>query len=425
MPKIITQIAIKEREDEDAKKRLKGVEPSPFYENPFRRRLDPKIYVKYFDPAQYATGAERPFFFDLDFTPVGYDGSGWTGGLPSGANTCVPWPPYTDKYGYLSSYNAYMLAGDRDTWASTYREIKADENIQFSTPYMSDYAEGKGYPVHDHVAVANSYGFSYNDGGWEQGWMGFHTLAHLPASQWQTITRTPSFEDDHFPFAITGNCDIFLAPSPKFWEGRAVAFIEKFPTFLSGPFSRRYRLFLANHFIRTIPRISGLHHDDYDTWWSYIIDGEGPTPGGVFPSNMATHIKQFMYNLFMSLPESRSQVIDAEAWENDGLGNDPNGYLVGGSFPNTYSGGSFIFNADNWGGSTDNPRSWLDRPLVRWFNWYRSVGLLTAIIHKKTGEDPGWYYVWRTTATTIQKPYPSAAFPTIPNIAAADLGARV
>lgn len=422
MPKFDTIVSIKPEPDE--KGRRKGVVRPRIEDEAWRRRIKHNIHVRYFDPAQYANGTERPFFYDLDFAPVGYDNSGWTGGLPSGANTCVPWPPFTDKYGYLDPYNAYLLDGDREEWATTYKEIKADENIQFFTPYITDYVEGLGYPVPDHVAETNSYHFSFGDGGWEQGWLNFHTLAHLPASHWQKITRTPDFADDHFEFQQTGNCNIFLAPSPRFWEGRAVSFTEKYPTYLSGPFSKRQNLFLANHFLRTVPR-AALHHADFDTWWSYIIDGEGPTPGGVFPSNMATPIKQFMWNLFMGLPESRSKVVDAEAWEIDGLSNDPNDYVIGGSFPNTYSGGSFIFDPDNWGGSTDNPRSWLDRPLVRWFKWYRPVGMLAAIIHKKDGEDPGWYYVWRTVATTINKPYPSAAFPTIPSIASADLGARV
>lgn len=426
MPKTITQIEIK-RKQKAKKDTQRPIDLAPLPRKIGRRRLTPGIFVRYFDPAQYVNGTERPFFYDLAFEPLGYDGAGWLpefpGSLPSSASTCIPWPPFTDRYGYKDPFNAYMLAGDRETWATTYKEIKADENIQFQTPYMFNYDEERGYPVPDHIAEANEYHFSFGDGGWEQGWLNFHTRADSSSSHWQKITRTPDFDDDHFPFQQTGDCDVFFAPSPRFWEGRAVAFVEKFPTFLSGPFSKRYQLFLANHFLRTVPR-AALHHDDFDTWWSYILDGN-VTPGGVFPSGMATHIKQFMYELFMTLPESRSKIIDAIAWEDDGLTNDPNDYTTGGGFPNTYSPGGLEFNADAWGGSTENPRSWLDRPLVRWIKWYRPVGLLTAIMHKKNGEDPGWYYVWRTVATTIRKPYPSAAFPTIPDIAAADLGARV
>lgn len=419
MPKIITQIEIKRKRKKTGADLKRPIDDLPEFDDPVRRRLSRGRYIRYFDLAQYANGVERPFSYLLAFDGLSVvDVPGWTGVLPSSLYTCVPWPDSTDKYGYIDSYHDYLLMGDPNDWATTYKEVKAHENTQFFADFATDYQEGKGYPINQYTIDANpGFLLGVSDGGWDQGWLSFNTHP----VQFRT-TRSESYAAPHFQLdMIDGDIDVFLAPSPKFWEGRAVSFTQWVGGFLSGPFAHRQYQWVAGHVLHTIPRTNGLHHPGYDTWWEWVLGLHG-SPGNRFP-NPTSDVKSFMYGLFMSVA-GRTNRINIRQWELDGMDDNVNDYVEGGSFPQ-YGTGGYVFDWDAWGGSVDSQRSWIDRPIVRWFNWWRPAGMLSAIINKKGGTDPGWYYVWRNVPYGIRKPYPSAAFPGIADIANADLGCRV
>jgi hypothetical protein len=409
MPKIITEIAIKRKKNERSDTR-RPLDLAPLPRKIGRRRLQKGIRVRYIDPAQYATGVERPFFYDPGFTPLGY--------TPPGQElrgTFCPWPPFADTDSFLSSFHSYYLDGDRDTWAELYREAKADETPQFfAVGVQNPYEEGKGYPVSEAENASNGYSLKYNDGGWEQLWRNFNTATFK-------VTRLPVYADDAVTFVLDHSSDVFLSPSARFWEGRASSWQPiPFPP-LSGPFYRRVRFYLLNHFLRTIPRSVAINNSLYQDWWARPTR---PTAGGNWPAHqeLPNYLREFFYEIFTGVGEARTTAIDVQAWANGpgGFAGDPNDYLVDEGFPNTYSGSGLVFD----GGPQSN-KTWMDFPVVRWFTWYRPEGLLSAIINKKGGEDHGWYYVWRAEATNVSNPYGSPAFPTIAAFGGADRGAQV
>lgn len=167
MPKIITQIEIKRKKDEDSKTR-RPIDLAPLPRRIGRRRLVSDVRGRFFDFGRYANGTERYFLPTQEISPLTIATHPFYGPQPT-----LPVPPtaYTD---YVAAYNAHLLDGDRDEYSEIYEEVDPLENAQFSAGNFiySDYKEGRGYKYsvgYVDVEYDNANYLSINDGGWEIG----------------------------------------------------------------------------------------------------------------------------------------------------------------------------------------------------------------------------------------------------------------
>ncbi len=396
--------------------RRKGVIQPRFRREENPRRLQRDIYVRFFDLGQLANGSERTFPVSLDTSPL--DPHTLTAFDTPELNELGSSQPM-DYTNYRDDYNAHLLEGDPEGWEDDYKEIIAEDNIQFEVPYAdySAYVPNKGYKfIKNEFEAYDPYTLLFTDGGWDLLW--YQWITRTEGGNHVKITRTASYGDTAAQLHIDGDSSIFMVPSLKLWEGRAGEYENS-----SGISWRKKSIYIWGHFVQQIPR-DFTRTDLFAEYWSLPTHHAGQI-GGNWPvtSICSDDIKAAFYDLFMTIGSGTGSIkIDYKQfyddWATSGIRPDINAYVGSGDFADVLGGGfKYPGNLPTLSTITDDSRYVLDEPYVRWVGWYKKAGQLLAVVHKRKGPlaDRGWYYIWNTQDSDTVSTNPNV-FANIPNL---------
>lgn len=182
------------------------------------------LYVRLFDFGRLANGDDIDFIFD-----------------PSPAFTVGPGGGYgfSGAFDYGDEWNAFILAIDRDDWATTFSEITEIDRYGLEIDgQQPPHRPGKGYRTDTMTVIDGSYAVRL---------LNFGTFG-------LKITNTPVFSDPPVSFGFDANVDLFLTPVIASWMGGA-------QSHFAGPIHYEYQFYAGR---RPYPRSFFLDNPDLD-----------------------------------------------------------------------------------------------------------------------------------------------------------------
>lgn len=281
MPKIITRIAIKEREDENARKLKKGVDPSPFYEDPYRRRfLDPRKYLNVYDLHRNSGGSDRQY---ISYGTLSVDAGPGPGSLAPGYTPFVSglfggrgWIyafglPNED----ITPWNNYVLPGTADELPSSRMRITDlldDYGITFDGIGAYEAVPGVGIAIPEDVTKYKGATATANAIKWNMiaqphfpYWLD-RTVTSSPAVA-QKMTKLPSFSAPAETLVVDKSIDVFLAPGIYTTSG-----YSRDAPFTEPPFPYLPQTWIFNMGVgKTLPRADTIGNTDWDDMYSFVL----------------------------------------------------------------------------------------------------------------------------------------------------------